>query len=432
MAKAQTTAQIIVNTTTGELIPPSAFSFRKAREMRRDPTINLCRRYSVAPILASSWTAEGDPRQAEFLEAQFQPIRNQLLRTALFCELDFGWKAFELVYDLVDFQYKDNTVEKLTMIRRVKPLKNDVTYARYDKDTGEFIGLSTVDQYTGVKVFIDAEHSLFVNFDEEGLGNYAEPAMQTAEGPYDGWKDANDAASRYDKKMAGTFLVVEFPVGKTPYGADGTLTDNYEIAKDMAKALLANGTICLPKDLRQLEGLKTDLDAWKFYFLEPQAKQASFVDRQKFLDAQKARAFALPERSLLEGEFGTKAEAGVHASAALLIRQQHHEDITELLNLGPVNLLLRTNFGTESTAWLKAVPLGDDKATLFTQLLTTLLADPGAGPDIKDKIDVEAILDAAGVPVVSEDAGGIATAVPAAVQSPASIENAHTVTISVA
>lgn len=434
MAKAKTTAQILVDFTTGELMTSGGFSFEKARKMRRDPTINLCRKYSVAPILASSWSAEGDADQVEFLEAQFQPIRNALLRSALFCELDFGWKAYELVYGLADFTFSDGRVEKLEMIQRVKPLKNDCTLARYDKETGDFIGVSTVDQFTGTKIFIGAEHTLFINFDDEGLGNYAEPAARVAEKPYDDWNDANDAANRYDKKMAGTFLVVEFPVGETPYAKNnGELTDNYTIAEDAAKALIASGLIIIPKDFKNIDpNLPAELNTWKFYFLEPQAKQGSFVDRQKYIDAQKTRAYALPERSIIEGEFGTKAEAGVHASAALLIRQQHHEDITELINLGPVNLLLRTNWGSEGTAWLKAVPLTDEKAALFKELLVALLADPGVGPDIKDKIDIQALMDATGVPMTSGAVGGSGAALPTAPASPSSSSPAQTMTISVA
>jgi len=44
--------------------------------------------------------------------------------------------------------------------------------------------------------------------------------------------------------------------------------------------------------------------------------QGSFIDRQKYLDALKMRAFGLPERSILEGSHGTKAEADVHADIA--------------------------------------------------------------------------------------------------------------------
>lgn len=403
--KASTTAQIVVDYSTGELMPQTQFSFTKARLMRRNPTISLCRSYSVAPILAANWAAEGDPEQAEFLEAQFQPIRNALLRTALLCEFDFGWKAYELVYGLADFTFKDGHTERLEMIQRVKPLKNDFTKARYDKATGDFIGVSTIDQYNGLKIFIDAEHTLFVNFDDEGLGNYGEPAMQVAEAAYDGWNDANDAASKYDKKVAGTFLVIEFPVGETPYGPNGgKMTDNFEIAKDAAKAMMGTGQILIPKDFKDIDpNLPPELNTWKFSFLEPQAKQASFVDRQKYLDAQMVRAAKLPERALIEGEFGTKAEASVHASAALLIRQQHHEDITELLNLGPVNLLLKTNWGSTSTAWLKAMPLSEDQNTFYTELLKDLLADAGVGPDIKSKIDYEALLASSNIPMIEQD-----------------------------
>jgi len=433
-AKSKTTAQIVVDVMTGEVQPAGGFSFEKARKMRRDPTINLCRKYSVAPIIASSWTAEGDDQQKEFLEAQFQPIRNAILRTALLSELDFGWKAYELVYGLADFAFSDGRVEQLEMIQRVKPLKNDNTRARYDKESGDFIGLATVDQFTGEKIFIDAEHSLFINFDDEGLGNYAEPAARVAEGSYDQWNDANDAAARYDKKMAGTFLVCEYPVGETPYAKlGGAMTDNSTIAEDALKALTGSGQMCIPKDFKNVDSsLPAELNTWKFYFLEPQAKQGSFVERQKYLDTQKTRAYALPERAIMESEYGTKADATVHGSAALLIRQQHHEDITELINMGPVNLLLRQNWNTEGTAWLKAVPLTDEKAALYKELLLKLMDDQGAGPDIKDKIDVQALLDANGVPVVTETTAASAAALtPTSPPASSAAPSQQTVSISV-
>ena len=38
--------------------------------------------------------------------------------------------------------------------------------------------------------------------------------------------------------------------------------------------------------------------------------QQPFTDRQKYLDILKVRAFGFPERSILEGQFGTKADVG--------------------------------------------------------------------------------------------------------------------------
>jgi len=405
MATAKTPAQVIVDYTTGELEPSSKLTFAKIRKMRRDPTIALCRRFGPAPILASTWSVEGDDEdQTFFLESQFLALRTPFLRTALLGEFDFGWKPYELVFDLADFEFPDGRVEKLNVIKKVKPLRNDDTKARYDKDTGDFLGFSHTSQYTGEQIFIDAEHSLFVNFDDEGLGNYAEGTMHVVEAVYDAWNDANDGAARYDKKMAGMFLVVYYPVGETKF--KGTVTDNATIAEEIIKAIKSSGAVSIPVDVQDLvSDLQKHSSGWKIEFLDPQAKQSSFVDRQKYLDALKARAAGLPERSILEGEFGTKAEAGIHASAALLTIHLKHENITELMNAGPVNRLLTANWGKPDTAWLKAMPLTDEKAAVFKEVLLAMMADVAAGPDIADKIDAEALVNAVGLPVRTAEQG---------------------------
>lgn len=403
--KAHTAAQVVVDFSTGELPYSSRFSFAKARAMRLDPTIALAREFAIAPILASSWAVEGDdPEHRALIEANLQPLRTHLLRTALFGEFDFGWKAYEKTFTTKPLEMPDGTTREMTCIDAIKPLRNDDTYARYDRATGDFLGLRTTSPYDGIKINIDAAHSLFVNFDDEGLGNYAEGRMQRLESAYDQWNDANEGAARYDQKMAGSFLVVHYPVGTTPF--NGSDTDNATIAGEVIKALRSSGSVSIPVDLNDVvQQAQAGANGWRIEFLDPQSKQANFRDRLAYLDALKARGSAVPERAILEGEFGTKAEAGIHASAALLNMQLKHENLTEFINWHVVNQLLKTNFGVEGTAWLKAVPLTNENAMLYKELLVALMADPGAGPEIKDAINARAMMDAIGVPVESPDEG---------------------------
>lgn len=412
MAKAQTTAQISVDFSTGELPVTSRMSYAKRREMRLQPTIRLVRSFDVAPIIAATWSVEGmENDHIHFVREQFMPLRTNLLTIGLFGESDFGWKAFEVVFGKREFQFPDGRRQKLTMIERVKPLKNDNTFARYSRDDGTFLGFSHTDAMTGSKVLIDAEHSLFINFDDEGLGDYGMSNLEVVEGTYDEWIDANDIAAKYDRKMAGTFLIVEFPTGKTPYAArNGEATDNSIIANDVAKALTSSGMVTIPKDMQQFDSsLPKEVSGWKIYFLDPQGRQGQFVERQKYLDAMICRAYAVAERSVLEGEFGTKAEAGIHGNYSLLIRQLHHERITEYLNQSFVNRLLEQNFGVQGTAWLKAMPLDSERMAIFRDIFTALMSDAGAGPEIADSIDLQSLADTLGVPLKAPEPGETTT-----------------------
>lgn len=407
MAKAQTSAQVLVDLSTGELDTRDAANFDKYREMRKDPTISLLRKYFVAYTLASTWGVEGnDPDQKLYLEEHILPLRQQFMRTAMFGLSDFGWKAYELVYGKIELTFPDDSTRTLQGIEELKPLKNDNARVRYKKEDGSFQGFSYTDNFSGQKILIDAEHSLFVNFDDEGLGDYGIGNMASARQPFLEWDDANDAASRYDKKMAGSLLVIRYPIGKTKF--KGVETDNAEIAATFVAAIKSSGTITIPIDIEaNLSELQKLNEAWKIEYVEHAAQQANFVDRMKYLDALKCRAYTIPERAVLEGEFGTKAEAGVHASAALLNMQLMSEMITELLNSGGtnkqqglVNRLLSVNFGGEKNgAWLTAPPLTDARVALFGEIFKALMADPGVGPELLDKLDLEQFVDVLDLPV---------------------------------
>lgn len=396
MAKSRTSAQVIVDEVTGELdFTPwtTTFTFEKSRRMRLDPTLQMARLYSVAPILAASWTVEGDEEEhIKLIKDQLLPLRTHLLSTYLFSEIDFGWKCYEKIFAIDE--------QGTTVIQEVKPLKCDDTRVRYDKNTGAFKGLRTSDLYTGQDVFIDAQHSLFVNFDEEGLGNYAIAGFQIAEKAYDDWNTCNRAAVKYDDKVAGVYLVVWHPEGKTKL--NGVETDNGEIAQTIIRTLRASGSVSIPirvkNQIDQLNGFQSS-KVWEVAFLNPGQMQGAFNERANYLDKLKARALGVTERSLFEGTYGTKAEAVTHASAVMLCKMLKHVQVTDYFNTRLVDQLLWQNFHAKGTAKLVAQPLTDDRIELFTRVFESLLSDPAAGLELKDAIDKKQLLESLRIPL---------------------------------
>ena len=93
----KTGIQIDTDFSTGKVVSHRP-NFSKCREMRQHPTLGLGADLSVALILSSSWSYEGeDERQVEFVKSVMEPVRTNLLRVALNGENIFGWKAFEVV-----------------------------------------------------------------------------------------------------------------------------------------------------------------------------------------------------------------------------------------------------------------------------------------------------------------------------------------------
>jgi hypothetical protein len=104
-------------------------------------------------------------------------------------------------------------------------------------------------------------------------------------------------------------------------------------------------------------------------------QQSNFIDRLKYYDNLKVRALGFPERSVVEGKFGTKAEAEVHSDLAVVIADYRHAKITEQISYQVVNDLLHYNYGREAvgTVFLKAAPIADDLRIFLRQVFLTLM-----------------------------------------------------------
>jgi hypothetical protein len=194
--------------------------------------------------------------------------------------------------------------------------------------------------------------------------------------PYDGWNAVNDTADKYDKKIAGSHWVIQYPVGSTEF--NGESVDNFIIAQNLIQSLESSGAIAVPRNIDQvLTDLNKDSpNAWQIEILSDQTNQQSnFIDRLKYYDNLKVRALGFPERSVVEGKFGTKAEAEVHSDLAVVIADYRHAKITEQISYQAVNDLLRYNYGREAvgTVFLKPSPIADDLRIFLRQVFLTLM-----------------------------------------------------------
>ena len=97
------------------------------------------------------------------------------------------------------------------------------------------------------------------------------------------------------------------------------LTPNPELAKRLAHKLESSGAVAIPRDVAQLlETAGLDSPGWKIELLsEGGSLQAGFTGRLEYLDKLKVRGILTPERTVLEGQHGTLAEAEAHADVAL-------------------------------------------------------------------------------------------------------------------
>lgn len=410
MAGTKTSTQVLVQVSDdGVLSKPATQTttwYKRVREVRKDPTVRLVRALARAPVVASGWSVEmkeGANEEAKTLiEAVMEPLRLFLLDTATAGCLDFGWQPYELVLE------QDKKLGK-TVISKLKPLLQDITSVRLDKKTGSFMGLRQAGE-GGKNIDLKPEECLVLTYDREGDNYYGQGAIDCVINIQTAWDNAERGVDRYCRKIAGAHWVVHYPDGETMF--NGAATSNAEIATSLLKTLEASGSIAVPKGVEgMVQDLNKDSTLWKIELLADSGGQAPFIERQRYLDILKVRAFEVPERAVLEGEFGTKAEAEVHADMALLAMDLRHQRIVQTLNWYIVNRLLQINFGDEAigTVYIKSEPIVDTERSWWRDVYKLILANEAGFMPEFEALDIEALRDRVQMPTkaTAPDSAGV-------------------------
>lgn len=406
---------------------------KKVRKMRRDPTLGFARDLAAAPILSAEWAIEidSDPDADEeevallehaqqFIDRQMKKVRLGLLRHAINGMVDFGWQTFEKILRPVRDQ---DTNETLIGIARLKPLLQDFTEITID-DNGNFTGIfnlplvlnfgdplnSKTSDTSGRNRFsmigeteLSVDECVIFARGVEGTNWYGEPLMRRAEYAYDRWLEADAAAERYYNKLAGSHWIIQYPLGYSL--VMGEEKDNAEIAKDILDNLQSSGMVAIPRKLvdfvSDMNGLAQAENAWQIELVSAGSSDTgSFNDREKHLEALMVRALNLPERAILEGQYGTKAEADSHADFAISLSETWHMEIVDEINVQIVDDLVEVNYGKRYRGRVRLVarPLTDEKRQIINQVYSTLISTPDGLLEEIDRIDWGVIRSQLGIP----------------------------------
>jgi hypothetical protein len=376
------------------LSDPLPVSYDTYRTMRKDPTIALARAMAIAPIVAGEWMVEADDEideeRVKFIQDQFLGIREPFIDSSLHGGIDFGWQPFEKI-----FEEKDGKI----ILKKLKPLYHDITTILVDQKTGAFQGFQQRSED------LPLANSLLISFRVEGTKWHGQSLLENIRTTYNQWTTASETAERYDAKLAGCQPVIKYPTSEEY--VDDTKTPNKTLAKQILQGLEAGSGITIPRSRVKYVGATNEAkeDAWDVSLLtDSTTRQPGFRDRLDYLDKLKARGLQWPERSLLEGMFGTKAEAGIHQDLALTNADLIHRHVTRLLNWHCVDQILALNYGEDArgTVRLVAAPLVNIKLVFFREVLKKLLEKDAALMELYQMLDIDGLLDMLGLPKSEE------------------------------
>lgn len=389
---------------------PLPRSYETYRQIRRDPTVALARALAIAPVIAGEWSIEEDddaPKgAADLIYETFVSAREPYIQTALEGGCDFGWQPFEKIFGFS----KDGWLT----IKRLKPLLQDITQIVTLRESGAFAGFQQFNIVSGSPVILPLSQSFNVAFRVEGTQWHGQALLENIREEFVTYYDCEDGAKRYDKKLAGSHWVVHHPPGSSM--VNGAMLPNDQIADAILGALRSSGSIRVPMAIAKfVDNLNSDnatpVKQWIIEILsDTSSRQPAFVERLKHCEARLVRGLLVPERSVLEGSFGTKAEAGVHAGLAVAQREVEHRHLTRMLNWHCVDQVLALNWSDRArgTVRLKPAPLIDEKQAWLRGIYEKLLATPTGAVELSSWVDYEGLSTALGVPMLDTPIEAIA------------------------
>ncbi len=403
----QTTAQVAERTGPGSLASfmsdgstlaaPDPATYKTFREMRKNPTIALARAVATAPIRTAQVgyeVAEGfevPPDRLEFVSREMKSIWVRLVADMSF-GLDYGWAPFEIVYtmknDLIGFD-------------RIKPLLVDKTVAVADKETGRFAGLKQGE------VTLPLGKSFIYTHDQEADDVYGRSRHENVrEDAWTLWKDLSKRQLQFAKKIATVIPLLHYPVGESP-GKGGDFKDNFEHAQRMLREMGEGAGIAMPNNyeawvedigkVRDPEKLRS----WIIDIVEVKGNHlAELSASMRHMESLMMRGWLVPERTAIEGQLGTKAEAGVHGELALIIAELTLREMLAAVNAQLINCLLLLNYGPEAMDSIVARTMGLDPITrlFFVNVAEKILSLPDIALQINSLTDFDQVLRELGLP----------------------------------
>jgi len=378
-------------------------SYKVWRTMRGNPTIAMARVAATAPILSANISLESrddTPDEwvafAEQVKEMFWP---RFFREILYA-LDYGWVGFEKVYAVKQM----GTLGQRIVLDKLKMLLPDITDILEDKSTGEIAGLRN----TGV--VLQPEDFVILSYDAEAGDFRGRSRHENVRQVWWDWMQTCAKEGQYITKAAGVLMLMQYPEG---IGRDrsGSEVDNFDLAEKVLREVGQGHGVCMPNtmlaqayDLMRAGVDISQLKAWHFDMVETGAGHGSeFVAIEQHKEALMCRGWLVPERAVLEGQFGTKAEAGVHAELSLIVAEQFLGQIIDVANQQIIDPLLAVNYGAEPGAVkLVAESLADDKRAFAQDVMRAVLTSPTNMSLLLKLVDIDALMDSTGLPKSEE------------------------------
>jgi hypothetical protein len=231
-----------------------------------------------------------------------------------------------------------------------------------------------------------------------------------------GWQRAFKKHLAYLDLAACPIPIIAYPpgTGKDEHGAERSF---FLIAQALAAKLKNGEPIVMPNTLATAaldlldRGVPIEkVQAWMFQWVEASTQHgAEYIEALRYFDSGMLRSYLVPERAAIEGQYGTKADATVHANQAIAVAEETLDNLCNMFNEQVLQPTIALNHGIDEAekVWAEAAPLVDTKKELIATVITGLLQGNASLAEMW--LDVDAMLDMLGLPKAQEVVPGMPT-----------------------
>ena len=378
--------------------PNEVIDKRKLELMRRYPTITYLTQLITIAGDSAEWTVEADegvPWEAVNLIQRFiDSCKLELWRTAIDGWISFGHAAYEKVYQVME----NESGHPRLVISQLKNLLADTYMIERDSERG-FLGIRTFIPRTE---WLNPYKCLILSHDKLGDDLNGRSLLKNAELTFDAAAQTWQNMQLYNRKAAnGPKYKIMYP-DMVIQGANGERIRTIDKAREMAVNLENTGVALLSRRPNTAGGQLSATDSdWDIERFPNEAMSSAFIEELMYQDKCLCRAFGIPERSVIEGMFSTRADAANASEFTLLRIQYLVKHVVDQLNRYVVNPLMELNYDGLSGR-VRLQPGDIDRSTI--EVIRQFVMSAVAGDEaLKMKLDYDAMLDRCKIPRLQEN-----------------------------
>lgn len=396
----RTSPQCISVSKHSEWRPVSASNLTKERieEMSKIHVIELMRQMILISGETAQWSVQAKdgvpPEAVELIEMFMEPNKTEVWSAVIDGWIKYGWAPFEKIFAGI----RDSMGGLKLGIRKLKQLLPEYSDTLFRGN--EFLGIENwVDS---PKVLIPPVRSLVLTLDKRGDNMKGRSLFENAEQSAFFFENALKSMMNYASKRKGPKMVGYYPQeGKSYYR--GTLMENYKVVEKMKDDLDSTNIVFIPRVTPSPSAAGQIMNPWELVTLPDNPYLTDFLNEFSYWEKAIVMAFGFPVRSIMESEFGSRADSVTGQEFAVQRVQYLVNTLVEQLNRYVVDKLLEMNYPEYiGDVWIAAGDINQRTlANLKTLFVSTLNTNYGQSI-LADKLDWNQIAREAGFPLVPE------------------------------